>query len=88
MTKSDTTSWIHSNNTSDNVTRYARGLLYATYAYYNNAINKMNRFVACNHNKLTIRLCDYQNLNYWLNFSYFERIEMIDNTIVEGVPMK
>ena len=88
MTKSDTTSWIHSNNTSDNVTRYARGLLYATYAYYNNAINQMNRFVACNHNKLTIRLCDYQNLNYWLNFSYFERIEMIDNTIVEGVPMK
>ena len=88
MTKADTTTWIHSNNTGDNVQRQPRSMLYIGYAVYANAINQMPRFVAVNDNELTIRLCDYHNLNNWINVPYFERLECINNKITEGVPMK
>lgn len=88
MTPSDNKTWVHSNHTSDNCSRYPREMFYFHYGNYNNAIEQQPRFVAFNYNDLVIRMCDYYNMNNWFYCEYFEKLEFIGNTITQGVPMK
>jgi hypothetical protein len=81
MTQADPYTWVHANHTSDNRNRYPRELLYISHADYNQPIFQMPRFVAFNYNELTIRMCDYHNLNGFVDCQYFDRLEFIGNTI-------
>lgn len=88
MTQADPHTWVHANHTSDNRNRYPQELFYVSHADYGQPIFQMPRFVAFNYNELTIRMCDYHNLNSFFDCQYFDRLEFIGNTIRQGVHMK
>ena len=88
MTQADPHTWVHSNHRDDNRSRYPRELFYIYHGDYGQPIFQQPRFVAFNYNELTIRMCDYYNMNNWFTCEYFEKLEFIGNTITQGIPMK